>query len=212
MINSWQTITRGGCVRKAWKPPPRDPFQYILNLEASLHLLLSFAWTLTRPTNFNSLRQNIVFSNSERILVSFSWLFYYFSFFFCYFTLLLTFTKNYFIMNNFFFLNFFFIFSCSGMFRHVPACSGLFRVPGFIDGRFSAMLYHVGLSLSVFFAGCFIITDWVIYRSKIIRMKCGLNWSCINHGELHWHLVDSSLVFFQILRESFDCRAYFLPW
>ena len=21
MINSWQTITRGGCVRKAWKPP-----------------------------------------------------------------------------------------------------------------------------------------------------------------------------------------------
>ena len=28
-----------------------------------------------------------------------------------------------------------FIFSCSGMFRNVPACSGMFRVPGFIDGR-----------------------------------------------------------------------------
>ena len=27
-----------------------------------------------------------------------------------------------------------FIFSCSGMFRDVPACSGMFRVPGFIDG------------------------------------------------------------------------------
>ena len=26
-----------------------------------------------------------------------------------------------------------FIFSCSGMLRHVPACSGMFRVPGFID-------------------------------------------------------------------------------
>ena len=26
-----------------------------------------------------------------------------------------------------------FIFSCSGMFREVPACSGMFRVPGFID-------------------------------------------------------------------------------
>ena len=26
------------------------------------------------------------------------------------------------------------IFSCSGMFRNVPACSGMFRVPGFIDG------------------------------------------------------------------------------
>ena len=28
-----------------------------------------------------------------------------------------------------------FIFSCSGMFRNVPACSGMFRVPGFIDGH-----------------------------------------------------------------------------
>ena len=26
-----------------------------------------------------------------------------------------------------------FIFSCSGMFRNVPACSGMFHVPGFID-------------------------------------------------------------------------------
>ena len=26
-----------------------------------------------------------------------------------------------------------FIFSCSGMFRDVPACSGMFHVPGFID-------------------------------------------------------------------------------
>ena len=26
-----------------------------------------------------------------------------------------------------------FIFSCSGMFRDVPECSGVFRVPGFID-------------------------------------------------------------------------------
>ena len=110
----------------------RDPFKYVLNLEASLHSLLSFAWTLTSPTNFNLLRKNIVFSYSERIPVSSSWLFHYFSFFFCYFTLLL-------INFIFFFLYFFFmkiilIFSCSGMFRNVPACSGMFRVPGFIDG------------------------------------------------------------------------------
>ena len=26
-----------------------------------------------------------------------------------------------------------FIFSCSGMFRDVPACSGMFHVPRFID-------------------------------------------------------------------------------
>ena len=27
------------------------------------------------------------------------------------------------------------IFSCSGMFRHVPECSGMFHVPDFIDAR-----------------------------------------------------------------------------
>ena len=27
-----------------------------------------------------------------------------------------------------------FFFSCSGMFRNVPACSGMFHVPDFIDG------------------------------------------------------------------------------
>ena len=29
----------------------------------------------------------------------------------------------------------FFIFSCSEMFRNVPECSGMFRVPGYIDGQ-----------------------------------------------------------------------------
>ena len=38
-----------------------------------------------------------------------------------------------------------FIFSCSGMFRNVPACSGMFRVPGFIDGR---LIYE---SVNIFF-------------------------------------------------------------
>ena len=28
----------------------------------------------------------------------------------------------------------YFIFSCSGMFRNVPECSGMFHVPDFIDG------------------------------------------------------------------------------
>ena len=36
-----------------------------------------------------------------------------------------------------------FIFSCSGMFRNVPACSGMFRVPGFIDGRINTYLANI---------------------------------------------------------------------
>ena len=51
LVLTWQTITRGSCVRKAWKPSSSRPISIFLNLEASLHSLLSFAWTLTRPTN-----------------------------------------------------------------------------------------------------------------------------------------------------------------
>ena len=94
-----------------------------MNLEASLHSLLSFAWTLTRPTS--GLRQNIVFSYSEMIRVSFS-LFLYFSFFCCcYFKLLLIFTKNVLLLlyYYYFFMKIILIFSHPGMFQHVPECS-----------------------------------------------------------------------------------------
>ena len=88
------------------------------------------------------MRQNIVFSYSERIPVSFSWLFHDFSFFFnvilrYYCFLQKLFYYYYFII---YFLSwklflFFHVPGCSGMSRHVPECSGIFHVPGFIDGR-----------------------------------------------------------------------------
>ena len=105
-----------------------------MNLEASLHSLLSFAWTLTSPTNFNWLRQNIVFSYPERIPVSFSWLFHYFSFFFCYFTFLLICTKIILLLLFYYFFYswklflFFHVPGCSRMFRDVP-CSWFYRRP-----------------------------------------------------------------------------------
>ena len=46
------------------------PIVIYFELEARLDLVLSFEWTLTRLTN--KLRQNIVFSYSEMIPVSFS--------------------------------------------------------------------------------------------------------------------------------------------
>ena len=79
------------------------------------------------PTNFNLLRQNIVFSYSERIPVSFSWLFHSFSFFFLLFYVLINFYKNYVII----IINFFFSWKLFLLF-HVPGCSGMFRnVPAF---------------------------------------------------------------------------------
>ena len=54
----------------------------------------------------------------------------------CYFVII-NFYKNYVIIsilfNYFFFMKITVIFSCSGMFQDVPACSGMFHVPGFID-------------------------------------------------------------------------------
>ena len=87
------------------------------------------------PRATNYLRQNIVFSYPEMIRVSFS-LFLCLSVF-CYFTLLLIFTKIVFLLLLlfFFFMKIIFIFACSGMFRYVPACSRMFHVPDFIDGR-----------------------------------------------------------------------------
>ena len=49
--------------------------------------------------------------------------------------LLIVFTKIILLLLLFFFMKIIFIFSCSGMFRNVPACSGMFHVPGFIDAQ-----------------------------------------------------------------------------
>ena len=109
-----------------------------MNLEASLHSLLSFAWTLTCPKNLICCVK-ILFSHTQRgyqfLFIDY---FIIFRFFFCYFTLLLIFTKIILLVlfyYIFFFIKIIFIFSCSGMFRNVPACSGMFHVPGFIDAQ-----------------------------------------------------------------------------
>ena len=132
MINLWQTITRGGCVMKAWKPPSSRPILIYFEFRSKPSLVTVFAWTLTHPTNFNLLRQDIVFSYSERIPVSFSWLFHYFSFFFFgYYTLLLIFTKTILLLlfyYIFFFMKIIILFSCTEVLRSVP-CSGFYRRP-----------------------------------------------------------------------------------
>ena len=47
-----ETITRGGCEESLTKTPSSSPILISFEFsEASLHALLSFAWTITRPTN-----------------------------------------------------------------------------------------------------------------------------------------------------------------
>ena len=111
-------------------PPLCDPFQYILNLEARLHSLLSFAWTLTPPNKLIAKKYCFLILLEEQIPVSFSWSdFLIFLFLLLHIILLLLiFTK---IMLLLFYLIFFSwkLF----LFFHVPECS-VFR--GFIDAHF----------------------------------------------------------------------------
>ena len=98
-----------------------------------------------RPTNY--LRQNIVFSYPEIIPVSFFFIYFFFGFLLFY-VLLLVFTKIILLLlllllYIYFFHEIIFIFSCSGMFQDVPECSGMFRVPGFIDAQCYEVKLHV---------------------------------------------------------------------
>ena len=114
-----QTFTRGSCVSKAWKAPPRDPFEYILNLEANLHSLLSFPWTLAPQI----ICDKILFSHTRR----------WYEFLFLYFFLFLFILFIYFRENYCYFFMFRDVPERSGMFRNVP-CSGFYRRPKEIGG------------------------------------------------------------------------------
>ena len=96
-----------------------------MNLEASCHL------------NGPSLAQQILiccdkilFCHTQRGY-QFLFLDYFFFFFFCYFTFINFLQKSfyYYYFIIFFFLKIIFIFSCSGVFRDVPECSGFYRRP-----------------------------------------------------------------------------------
>ena len=84
------------------------------------------------------------FSYPEMIRVSFS-LFLSFSVF-CYFTLLLVFIN---LFYYYYYYYFFFFHENYFLFFHIQECSGMFRVPGFIDAR--AIHMHPKIFVSGFF-------------------------------------------------------------
>ena len=52
----------------------------------------------------------------------------------------------------------------------------------------------------------------VIYRYKVIRIKCSFNWSCINYEEMHCGSGDSSLVSFYKCKSSDWARILRIPF
>ena len=67
----------------------------------------------------------------------------------CYYVII-NFYKNYVIIIILFNYFFFFFMKITFIF-HVPGCSGMFRVPGFIDARLVFTLYNVVRGLSFIF-------------------------------------------------------------
>ena len=130
-LNSWQTITRGGCVKKASKPPSSWQILF-LNLGSEF----TYYCYLHEPSLAQQINCNwILFSHTRRWLPASFSLFLYFSFFFWLFyviLLLLIFTKIFLLLFfYYFFMKIIFISSvpgCSGMFRNV-LFSGVFRRP-----------------------------------------------------------------------------------
>ena len=120
---AWQTITRGGCVRKAWEPPSSRPILIYFEFRSKPSLITVVCMDPHSPKK--------LFATKYWFLILFSFISRFFLFvfvfaFLCYFTLLLMFTKI--ILLIFFFMKIISIFSCSGMFRNVP-CSGFYRRP-----------------------------------------------------------------------------------
>ena len=128
-------FTRVGCVRKAWKPPSSQPILIHFEFRNKPSLITVICLDPHSPNKLFATRYCFLMLGDN---TSFFFFIFFFRFFFCYFTLLIIFTKIIILLvyyHYFFFMKIIFIFSFSGIFRDVPGCSGMFRVPGFIDAR-----------------------------------------------------------------------------
>ena len=129
--NRMANNTRGGCVRKAWKPPSSRPILIYFEFRRKPSLITDDPHS---PNKLFATKYCFLIPVDETILHDTSF-FFFISFFF--FFVIINFYKNHFIIFFFFFFstkNFFFMFrdfpECSGMFRNVP-CSRFYRRPNY---------------------------------------------------------------------------------
>ena len=131
MINSWQTITRGGSVSKAWKPPSSRPILICFEFRSKPSLITVICMDPHSPNKLFATKW-IVFWYSEMsfVFLIISLFFVFFLVILCYFVII-NFNKKqcyyYHFIDLIFFswklLLFFHVRGCSGMFRNVPECS-----------------------------------------------------------------------------------------
>ena len=159
MINLWQTITRGGCVRKAWKPPSSRPILIYFEFRSKPSPITVIC--MNPPSLAQQILifcDKILFSHTQRgyqfLVLDYFIIFRFFCC--CYFTLLLIFTKNI-LLFLFYYYYFFHVPECSGMFRNVPY-SWFYRRPVWTAGRASS---------GKWFTARFFATKIVVSRLKV---------------------------------------------
>ena len=133
MINSWQTITRGSCVSKAWKPPSSRPILIYFKFMSKPSFITVICMDPHSPKKLFATQYCFLLLGDEFLFLNH----FFISRFFCFVILyyFVIFAKTMLLLSFFliiFFswklLLFFHVPGCSGMFRDVPACSGMFRV------------------------------------------------------------------------------------
>ena len=134
MINSWQTITRGSCVSKAWKPPSSRPILIYFEFRSKPSLITVICMDPHSPNKLFATKYCFLILGDEFLFLNHFFSFRFFNIFLFYvILLLLTFTKTRLLLS----FNLIYFFSWKlllfFMFRYVPACSGMFHVPAFID-------------------------------------------------------------------------------
>ena len=121
--------TRGGCVRKAWKLSSSWPILIYFEFRSKPSLITVICMDPHSPNKLFVTKYGFLMRFSFSIsFFPFSFLFFsfFFFFFFLLFYVVINFYKNHYYFSFFFHENFI-IFSCSGIFGSVPACS-VFRV------------------------------------------------------------------------------------
>ena len=132
MINSWQTITRGSCVSKAWKPPSSRPILIYFEFRSKPSLITVICMDPHSPNKLFATKYCFLILGDEFLFLNHFFVFRFFFFvILCYFVII-NFYKNYVII----IILFIYFFSWKLLlFFHVPGSSEMFRVPGFIDAR-----------------------------------------------------------------------------
>ena len=131
MINSWQTIARGSCVRKAWKLPSSRLILIYFKFRSKPSLITVICMDPHSPNKLFATKYCFLILGDEFLFLNHFFIFRLFFFFcyfmsFCYYLFLQKLCYYYHVLINFFSWKLL-------LFFHVPACSGMFHVPGFID-------------------------------------------------------------------------------